>query len=133
MTTPAWRIFVRGRYLGSPSVFVGTTVAESKAEALADAQLRYYGKAVEIVSEIAWQAMTERERTIFNGTFEPPTDDPHPNIRRTKCIRCNAEILYGRDHTGKWRKPPLRCHGPGCIPREKSGDPLLTDDAEPVG
>lgn len=124
--TPRWRIFSRGRYLGSPSTFLGVTAAATKTEALSDARLRHPNKIVEVVSDLAWQAMSDKERTIFNGTFEPPTDDPHPNIRRSKCIECGAEILYGRDHAGKWRSPPIRCKGPGCERKPRRAGCSLT-------
>ena len=129
-----WRVYARGKRVDAPSTLVGCVTAETKSEALADAQIQYFGKAVEVVSEIAWQAMGARERELFTGTHEfPEDDDPHPNIRKSTCRECGSVILYGRGSAGKWRNPPKRCKGPGCERKPAgSGKTLRRSDTKPV-
>lgn len=112
-----WRIYAHQKHLGDPSILCGAVTAETKADALEAAGVAYPKQQIEVVSEIAWQAMGTKERALFEGTYEIAEEtDPHPNIREAKCQECGGTILYGRDHKGKWRNPPRLCRGPCARP-----------------
>jgi hypothetical protein len=137
MTILCWRVYSRPALVSAPSRFLGNVYSETKegalrlAEARGKVEAKWEAKEYQLISQMAWDAMSPKEHAIFKGTWQPePEPNTRPDIRESKCIECGTVILYARDGSGKWRNPPIRCHGPGCVPRRKI--PLDTVTATPI-
>ncbi len=106
-----------------PAKFGGVVQAATRAEALTLAQaLCEDAKAtVDVIAEAAWGTLTDLERQVFLGTFEPPhVKDAVSRFterwRISKCSKCGGEIRKKLDprknHHGRPRKYCSKCETP---------------------
>lgn len=107
--TLRWLVIQIPRQTEAPGRILGAVDAADRTEALRMAHQRWNNLQLTVVSDVQWRSLTDKERAITLGTYTVPKvrkASGAGTVRSLRCAACHKPILYHRDDTGKWPRPP---------------------------